>query len=237
MLTPSIGMAGLEIFGKVAFGNGFARAVRPKKYYTIPRETLEASLEDVEQLINFFVIEFQRILFAENVTATSAAFLAALVSYGLIRFTPFWGLSLIATSVLYLTPLVYKSNKEFIDAHLENATNVVNSQASQVKDLTAHHVGRYSETAKQYAGDYTSKAQSYIGAGRGRSTSPEVSNLSKVDNSIPANAPNKSGSGDAPAYQSSDFPHAPKQEPTAGATSHQEQYEKSDFGGQAQPAM
>ena len=74
-------MASLELVGKVALGNGLAGAIRPKKYFTIPRETLEASLEDVEQLINFFVIEFQRILFAENVTATFAAFLAAFISY------------------------------------------------------------------------------------------------------------------------------------------------------------
>ncbi|KAL8795612.1 MAG: hypothetical protein Q9195_001850 [Heterodermia aff. obscurata] len=222
----SVMTASAELVGKLVLGNGLARVIRPKKYYTIPRETLEASLEDVEQLINFFVIEFQRILFAENVTATGAAFFAALISYWLIKFTPLWGLTLIATSTLYLTPLIYKSNKDFIDAHLENASNVVNSQATQVKDLTAHHVGRYSETAKQYAGDYTAKAQNYMGGARGRSTSPE----------IPKNAPIKSEPGDAPAYQPSDFPHAPKQEPTSGATSHQEQYQNSQFGGQAQPA-
>jgi hypothetical protein len=45
---------------------------RPKRYYTIPRESLESALEDVEQLINFFVIELQRILFAENVLVTFA---------------------------------------------------------------------------------------------------------------------------------------------------------------------
>ena len=221
--------ASVELTGKMALGNGLASAMRPKRYYTIPRETLEASLEDVEQFINFFVIEFQRIVFAENVTATFAAFFAAFISYWLIKFTPLWGLSLIATSTLYLTPLIYKSNKDLIDAHLENASNIVNSQATQVKDLTAHHVGRYSETAKQYAGDYTAKAQSYIG-GRGRSTSPEV------NNSVSANAPTQSGAGSSPSYQPSDFPHAPKQEPTPGAASHQEQYERSEFGGQAQPA-
>jgi len=44
--------------------------MRPRKYYTIPRETLEASLEDAEQFVNFFIIELQRIVFAENVYAT-----------------------------------------------------------------------------------------------------------------------------------------------------------------------
>lgn len=44
--------------------------MRPRKYWTIPRDSLERSLDDVEQLINFFVIESQRILYAENVYAT-----------------------------------------------------------------------------------------------------------------------------------------------------------------------
>lgn len=54
------------------FGNGFTSQVRPKKYYVVPRESLERFTEDVEQLINFFVIEFQRIVFAENVYVTVA---------------------------------------------------------------------------------------------------------------------------------------------------------------------
>jgi hypothetical protein len=33
---------------------------------------LEATLDDVEQLINFFVIESQRVVFAENVAVTAA---------------------------------------------------------------------------------------------------------------------------------------------------------------------
>lgn len=64
--------AAAELVGHVTFGEGFATKVRPRQYYTIPRETLESVLGDVEQLINFFVIEFQRILFAENIFATIA---------------------------------------------------------------------------------------------------------------------------------------------------------------------
>ena len=56
---------------KLMFGTGVASSMRPKRYLTVPRESLESSLEDVEQLINFFVIEFQRILYAENVLHTT----------------------------------------------------------------------------------------------------------------------------------------------------------------------
>lgn len=61
----------MEALGKVVFDSGLSSRLRPRRYYTIPRESLERSLEDVEQLLNFFVIEIQRIVFAENVVATS----------------------------------------------------------------------------------------------------------------------------------------------------------------------
>lgn len=212
----------IELAGKLVLSQGLMANFRPKRYFTIPRESLEATLGDVEELINFFVIETQRIIFVENVAVTSVAFFVAFISYWLIKFVPLWGLALIGTSVMYLTPLIYLNNKQLIDSHLEHATNVVGSQAAQVRSLAGEHAGKATETIKGYAGDYTNKAQSMIGNATGR-TSPE--------------AGLKSGPGDAPKYKSSDFPHAPKQEPTPGVTSHEEQYENSQFGGQAEAAQ
>lgn len=197
--------ASAEIAGKLVLSQGLASSFRPKKYYTIPREALEASLEDVEQLINFFVIEFQRVLFAENVVHTVAGFGAALLSYWLIKVVPFWGLSLIAVSCIYLGPLIYMTNQELIDHHVKNASEVANAQANQLKDLAGHHTARAQETVKSYAGDYSAKAQEYIGV-RGRSTSPEVTSSKPK-----SNAPTKTEPGNRPQYSSEDFPHAPKQ--------------------------
>lgn len=64
--------AAAEIVGQTVLGQGFATKMRPRKYYTIPRETLESMLGDIEELVNFGVIEFQRIIFAENVWVTIA---------------------------------------------------------------------------------------------------------------------------------------------------------------------
>jgi hypothetical protein len=61
-----------EVAGKLLFNSGFATQLRPRKYYTVPRETLDAMIGDVHELVNFFVIESQRILFAENVYASTA---------------------------------------------------------------------------------------------------------------------------------------------------------------------
>jgi Reticulon len=59
-----------EVAGKLILNNGFATQLRPRKYYTVPKETLDAMIGDVHELINFFVIEAQRIVFAENIYAS-----------------------------------------------------------------------------------------------------------------------------------------------------------------------
>jgi len=188
-----------EAAGKFLFSSGFVSQIRPRKYYTLPKESLDSILGDVHELINFFVIESQRILFAENVFASLAAFLCAFFSYFLIKIVPFWGLCLISTSVLFLTPLLYKTNKELIDHHVANASNIVNQQTEQVKQLASHHANQVADTTKAYAADYSAKAQEMIG--RGRSASP-------VDTKSAAPVKKEN----SPAFKSEDFPMPPKDE-------------------------
>ncbi|KAF2800691.1 cell lysis protein-like protein [Melanomma pulvis-pyrius CBS 109.77] len=166
--------ASAELGGKLAFGRGLTSQFRPRKYFTIPKASLERLLDDVEQFINFFVIESQRVVFAENVYVTGAAFFASLISYFLIKFVPLWGLTLIATTVAYIGPLVYVKNKEVIDAQLEKGYHLVNQQATQIKDLASQHTANAASTIQGYSKEYTSKAQETINSYRGRSASPEV---------------------------------------------------------------
>ena len=67
MLTAT---ATAEVIGKLVFNSGFTSQLRPRKYYVLPKETVDQALDDVHELLNFFVIEFQRILFVENVANT-----------------------------------------------------------------------------------------------------------------------------------------------------------------------
>ncbi|KAN0074355.1 hypothetical protein V8E54_008292 [Elaphomyces granulatus] len=91
----------LEITGRILLA----------QYYTIPKETVEAVLEDFEQLVDFFLIEFQRILFAENIVHTVVAFSAAFFLYWLIKILPLWAFTLLAVTVAYLGPLAAKAQK------------------------------------------------------------------------------------------------------------------------------
>lgn len=185
--------AAAEIVGNFVMGHGVTSSFRPRQYYKIPKEALESSLDDLEQLVNFFVIESQRILFAENPIVTCAAFLSAFISYWLIKFVPLWGLSLISTCVIYLGPFIYIQNKELIDGQLNHASGVISAQAAQVKDLAGQHAGKGYESVKAATSDYTAKAQELMGSARQRMPSP----------------PTLSGSKPAPVKEG-DFPTAPK---------------------------
>lgn len=61
-----------EVAGKAILNNGLTTQLRPRKYYTVPRETLDALIGDVHELVNFVIMEVQRILFAENVPVSAA---------------------------------------------------------------------------------------------------------------------------------------------------------------------
>ena len=158
--------AAAELAGQFIFGQGFATSMRPRKYYTIPRETLDNITGDVEELINFFVIEFQRILFAENVWATVLAFFTALIGYFLVKVTPKWGLLLLSTFAVYLTPLIYIKNKDFIDQHLNNATNIASKQTAQLRQAAAQNANKAMEATSSATSQYVSVAQEYIGSAK-----------------------------------------------------------------------
>lgn len=120
-LTFLEGVAFLETAGKPFGAKGVISSVRPKRYYTIPRDSLDRLYEELHALLNFFVLEFQRILFAENIFATIVvrihresfpnarplltnkflrflqAFFASFIGYFLIKYIPFWALLLLST--------------------------------------------------------------------------------------------------------------------------------------------
>ncbi|OOQ87265.1 putative cwl1 [Penicillium brasilianum] len=216
-LYMSLGLTALvEIAGQVILKQGIASSFRPRRYYTIPKETHEAILEDLSQLLDFFLIEFQRILFAENVVHTVAAFTAAFTGYWLVRFVPLWGLAVISVTVAYLGPLVYISNREIIDEQINNLQEIISSQTNQLKDLAEERTSHATGVVKQYVGEYSHKAQEYIGR---RSASPE---MTKVP------TPVKTETVTEPTIKTEDFPEAPHVEPIAQPVETVEPVETSE---------
>lgn len=208
--------AAIEIVGRVVLSKGLASSIRPRKYYTIPKDTIEAIQEDIEQIVDFFLLEFQRILFAENVVHTVAAFTAALSAYWLIRWVPFWGLSLIGITVAYFTPLIYISNKEIIDGQIDNVQNIISSQAHQLKDMAGEHTAHATGLMKQYVGEYSAKAQEIVG--HRSAASPEMEKAPAVAEKTAPTVLQTEPIAPQPVMKAEDFPEAPKVEPVAEST-------------------
>ncbi|KAH0533992.1 hypothetical protein FGG08_007404 [Glutinoglossum americanum] len=228
---PLTATATAELVGRLTISHGLASQFRPRRYYTIPRETVDSIFDELHELLNFFVLEFQRILYAENVLHTIAAFISSLLGYLLTKILPLWGLALIATFVTFLAPLVYISNQEIIDSQVQKVTDVISRQTAQVKDIAGQHTARATETAKAYACDLSAKAQQYVGSARGRSASPEAKQPAPKPQSYPAattpskpkNTASKNTSPQAPVYSESDFPTAPTEAFASSNPSHDEQ--------------
>ncbi|KAF2092114.1 hypothetical protein K490DRAFT_53261 [Saccharata proteae CBS 121410] len=220
-----------EVAGKAVLGNGLATQMRPRKYYMIRKESLERLLDDVEQLINFFVIEFQRILFAENIYVTVGAFFTSVLSYWLIKVVPLWGLTLLGTIAVYLGPLVYLQNKELIDSHLNQANETLSQQASQFKDLAAQHTSRATDTMKTYASEYSTKAQEMMGQAKNKAAvgatqaketaatsaaqAQEMAYQAKEKAAATTSQYTGSTGSSEPAVKQDDFPSAPAHDPLA----------------------
>jgi hypothetical protein len=83
-------------------------------------------------------------------------------------------LTLIATLVTYLAPLIYIQNKEVIDAQLEKGRQIASQQATQIKGLANQHAENAAKTVQGFTHQATAKAQETINQYRGRSSSPEV---------------------------------------------------------------
>lgn len=184
-------MVSAEAAGKLLVGHGLATQMRPRRYYTVSRATIDNMIGDVHELVNFFVIEAQRILFAEKMGASAAAGVAAFIAYHLVKLVPYWGLAIIGATVAFLVPLVYTTNQELIDEHIKKASKMINAQTAQVRSVAQKQAGHLTTMGKQYAGDYTGKVQEML---RGRGASSTVQTKP------------------AAAAKAPEFPHLPTEE-------------------------
>lgn len=96
---------------------------------------------------------------------SSQAALSAFIAYYLVKIVPYWGLTVIATTVLFFAPLIYITNQELIDGQLHHASEIVGAQTAQLRSVAQKHTEQATQVTKQYMGDYTAKAQALITGG------------------------------------------------------------------------
>jgi len=151
--------ASIEFLGSHLFNQSLVSQMRPKPYFEIPKDSLVRFAGDFCQFINVFVLEFQRVLFAENVWVTVTAFVACFMSYYAVQWLPLWGFGLLATVPVFGFPLVYITNQEFFDHNIKYAEQVIMEQKNQVSTLASKQLAEAGEKMQVVAGGLSSKAQ------------------------------------------------------------------------------
>ena len=127
-------------------------------------------------------------------------------------------MALISTCVIYLGPLIYVQNQEFIDEHITHAHHVIKEQASQVADLTAHHTSKGMESMKAYTGDYATKASEMVGTARQKIPLPATAKTEPVSSTDFPTAPNSDLPSAAATDTTKPITHAPAEgEPIAAS--------------------
>jgi hypothetical protein len=146
----------------------------------------------------------------ELIRTPRQAALAAFLSYYLVKIVPYWGLAVIATTVVFFAPLIYTSNQELIDSQLKLAGDLVNAQTAQLRSVAQKHTEQATHLAGQYVGDYTAKAQALIKGARPHDD--ELKNKTARKVSEQATKPLKATDFPVAPKQTFDFPEAPKED-------------------------
>lgn len=132
-----------------------------------------------------------------------------------------WGLALLSTFVVYLTPLIYIKNKELIDTHLNNAADIANKQTEQLRQVAAKNTNKAFEATSSATSQYVSMAQEYMGGAK--KSAVDKGYISKETAEKAPGAPvEKSYTTPAPAQET---PAAPVEKPSSPVASA----EKTEF--------
>lgn len=148
---------------------------------------------------------------AEANSPNHQAALAAFISYFLVKIVPYWGLAVIATTVIFFAPLVYSTNKEFIDNQLKHAGEIVGAQTAQLRSVAQKHTEQATHVTRQYVGDYTAKAQALLKNARGNAHEKHQPQQEQEHKEAPAPEP-APAPAPAPELKPDDFPVPPKED-------------------------
>ena len=132
--------------------------MKPRHYYQVNKDTFDLLFAEIANVSNFFVLEFQRLLFAERTSHTAVAFVISFLAYKLVRYIPLWGLCLLGTILAFVLPPLYLRNQELIDKHIEQAQNLAAEKVKMAQDIAGQQVGAVSERAKSVTSEWGKKA-------------------------------------------------------------------------------
>ena len=154
--------------------------LRPRRYYQVNKNTFDVLFSELSNIINFVVLEFQRLFFAEQPAHTAAAFIISFIAYKLARYIPLWGLGLMGTIMAFSIPPLYLRNQGIIDQHILQAQNMAAEKAALAREMAGEKVGVMSDKAKSVTSEWGKKAGVELPWSPSKTSSKTTANTGKA---------------------------------------------------------
>ncbi|KAB5518708.1 hypothetical protein GE09DRAFT_1294003 [Coniochaeta sp. 2T2.1] len=150
-------------FASRSFGsNAFLARLRPNEYKKVPESTLNATLKDIHDLIQYSVEQTQRVVFGQDLHKTFAASLGFTALYWSIKVLSPFSLAVLILTSLFIAPLVASPRGDKGKALAEDGRTKVADQSSKVREAasdTGRHIGDMTHSGKQTAADLSTHAK------------------------------------------------------------------------------
>jgi len=103
----TLGLISVTEFVCRLFGpDNFIARLRPKEYKKVPESTLNDSLKDIHDFVQYSVVQAQRVLYGQNLDKTFAAFLGLTAMYWLVKAASPFAISVLSVTSFYIIPLI-----------------------------------------------------------------------------------------------------------------------------------
>ncbi|KAK0738700.1 hypothetical protein B0T18DRAFT_492608, partial [Schizothecium vesticola] len=153
----TLGLTAAMEFASRTFGpDTFLTRLRPKPYKTIPEDTLNATLKDIHDFIQFSVREAQKIVFAQELDKTLLTAVALGTAYFLSQVLSPFAFSVLALTTVYIGSLAASS----APSDTSRVQNVARRATGSATPKSVHPAPEYPVTLKKEPHSHAEPAQS-----------------------------------------------------------------------------
>ncbi|KAG4262868.1 hypothetical protein FPRO03_10231 [Fusarium proliferatum] len=186
-MAIGLGVMSMAEFAGRSFGpNNFVSRMRPRQYKTVPESTLNATLNDIHDLIQYSVVQAQKVIFAEDLEKTFGAFVATGSLYFLIQFMTPFGIAILGLTTIYIIPLVTSPRGRGIArdgmARAQEISNAAVDQANSIAQDPKGTMANISSMAQDTAGNLRQRAVNMV------PSSKQTENRADVTSTVPHSA-------------------------------------------------
>ncbi|PNP84070.1 hypothetical protein FNYG_02758 [Fusarium nygamai] len=183
-MAIGLGVMSMAEFAGRSFGpNNFVSRMRPRQYKTVPESTLNATLKDIHDFIQYAVVQAQKIIFAEDLEKTFGAFAFTASLYFLIQFMTPFGIAILGLTTIYIIPLVTSPQGRGIArdgmARAQEISNAAVDQANSIAQNSKGTMANISSMAQDTAGNLRQRAVNMVPG------SKNTENRSDVTSTVP----------------------------------------------------